>query len=69
MIISELCSNGDLFDYIRNEKAHSLHKVVCKVTPNFLNCPHFLVVETDARHCARLRLPSHPNTIHHPPGL
>jgi len=36
MIISELCSNGDLFDYIRNEKAPSLHKVVCKVSTNFL---------------------------------
>lgn len=28
MIVSELCSNGDLFDYIRNEKAPSLHKVL-----------------------------------------
>ena len=28
MIISELCSNGDLFDYIRNVPAPSLYKVV-----------------------------------------
>ncbi|KAF8912067.1 hypothetical protein CPB84DRAFT_1761181 [Gymnopilus junonius] len=28
MIISELCSNGDLFDYIRNTNAPSLHKVL-----------------------------------------
>lgn len=28
MIISELCSNGDLFDYIRNVPAPRLSKVV-----------------------------------------
>ncbi|KDR73605.1 hypothetical protein GALMADRAFT_142074 [Galerina marginata CBS 339.88] len=28
MIVSELCSNGDLFDYIRNTNAPSLHKVL-----------------------------------------
>lgn len=28
MIISELCSNGDLFDYIRNTNAPTLHKVL-----------------------------------------
>lgn len=28
MIVSELCSNGDLFDYVRNVNAPSLHKVV-----------------------------------------
>ncbi|EAU88854.1 TKL/TKL-ccin protein kinase [Coprinopsis cinerea okayama7 len=28
MIVSELCSNGDLFDYIRNVSAPSLHKVL-----------------------------------------
>ncbi|PFH54124.1 hypothetical protein AMATHDRAFT_44673 [Amanita thiersii Skay4041] len=28
MIVSELCSNGDLFDYIRNVNAPSLHKVL-----------------------------------------
>lgn len=28
MIISELCANGDLFDYVRNVSAPSLHKVV-----------------------------------------
>lgn len=27
-MVSELCSNGDLFDYIRNEKAASLNRVV-----------------------------------------
>jgi len=32
MIVSELCSNGDLFDYIRNVAAPSLHKVVCNIT-------------------------------------
>jgi hypothetical protein len=31
MIVSELCSNGDLFDYIRNVNAPSLHKVVCRL--------------------------------------
>ncbi|KAH7910638.1 hypothetical protein BJ138DRAFT_1126675 [Hygrophoropsis aurantiaca] len=28
MIVSELCSNGDLFDYVRNVPAPSLHKVL-----------------------------------------
>ncbi|EGN95578.1 hypothetical protein SERLA73DRAFT_186672 [Serpula lacrymans var. lacrymans S7.3] len=28
MIVSELCSNGDLFDYVRNVPAPSLHKVI-----------------------------------------
>lgn len=28
MIVSELCSNGDLFDYVRNVPAPSLYKVV-----------------------------------------
>jgi hypothetical protein len=28
LMVSELCSNGDLFDYIRNEKPASLTRVV-----------------------------------------
>jgi hypothetical protein len=28
MVVSELCSNGDLFDYIRNVPAPKLSKVV-----------------------------------------
>lgn len=28
MIVSELCANGDLFDYVRNVQAPSLYKVV-----------------------------------------
>lgn len=28
MIISELCANGDLFDYVRNVSPPSLYKVV-----------------------------------------
>ena len=28
MIVSELCSNGDLFDYVRQTNAPPLHKVV-----------------------------------------
>lgn len=28
MIVSELCSNGDLFDYVRNVNPPTLHKVV-----------------------------------------
>jgi hypothetical protein len=34
MIISELCTNGDLFDYVRNVPPPSLHKVV-SVVRNF----------------------------------
>jgi len=29
MIVSELCSNGDLFDYVRNVPAPSLYRVLC----------------------------------------
>ena len=29
MIVSELCSNGDLFDYVRNVSPPHLSKVVC----------------------------------------
>ncbi|GBE81813.1 hypothetical protein SCP_0401860 [Sparassis crispa] len=29
MIVSELCSNGDLFDYVRNVKPPSLYRVLC----------------------------------------
>ena len=32
MIISELCPNGDLFDYIRNVPPPSLRRVVCVST-------------------------------------
>ncbi|KAJ3517394.1 hypothetical protein NLJ89_g517 [Agrocybe chaxingu] len=38
MIVSELCSNGDLFDYIRNVNAPSLHKVLTMM----LNIAHGL---------------------------
>lgn len=38
MIISELCSNGDLFDYIRNTNAPTLHKVVCYVLVFLSKC-------------------------------
>ncbi len=30
MIVSELCSNGDLFDYVRNVTPPTMHKVVCQ---------------------------------------
>jgi hypothetical protein len=33
MMISELCTNGDLFDYIRNEKAPTLSRVVSLLSP------------------------------------
>lgn len=33
MIVSELCSNGDLFDYIRNVAPPSLYRVVRRATP------------------------------------
>lgn len=33
MIVSELCSNGDLFDYVRNVNPPTLHKVVCILGP------------------------------------
>ncbi len=33
MIVSELCSNGDLFDYVRNVVPPSLYRVVRPITP------------------------------------
>ena len=33
MIVSELCSNGDLFDYVRNVPPPSLYRVVRPITP------------------------------------
>ena len=33
MIVSELCSNGDLFDYIRNVPPPSLYRVVRPIAP------------------------------------
>ncbi len=36
MMISELCSNGDLFDYIRNVHPPSLHKVVSAMLFSYL---------------------------------
>lgn len=32
MIVSELCANGDLFDYVRNVPAPSLYKVVSVIS-------------------------------------
>ena len=32
MIVSELCTNGDLFDYIRNVPPPSLYKVVSDIS-------------------------------------
>lgn len=33
MIVSELCSNGDLFDYVRNVLPPSLYRVVRPIAP------------------------------------
>jgi hypothetical protein len=33
MIVSELCSNGDLFDYVRNVVPPSLYRVVRPIAP------------------------------------
>ena len=33
MIVSELCSNGDLFDYIRNVDPPTLYRVVSRRDP------------------------------------
>lgn len=33
MIVSELCTNGDLFDYVRNVPPPSLYRVVRPITP------------------------------------
>ena len=37
MIVSELCSNGDLFDYIRNVNPPSLYRVVRTRLPSNMN--------------------------------
>jgi hypothetical protein len=38
MVVSELCSNGDLFDYIRNVQAPPLLEVVCTLGPSHNLC-------------------------------
>jgi serine/threonine protein kinase len=47
MMISELCTNGDLFDYIRNENAPTLSRVVSLLPP---------YVQRDSDYDCQLRL-------------
>lgn len=49
MIVSELCSNGDLFDYIRNVNAPSLYRVVCYID-TFVTMPTTLTVSVAPYH-------------------
>ena len=39
MIVSELCSNGDLFDYVRNVLPPSLYRVVRPIAPAACTMP------------------------------
>jgi hypothetical protein len=71
MIVSELCSNGDLFDYIRNVPAPSLKKVVrIRLTCLFFSCLCiFLTVEHHAGYCAWHGIPSYAQAFRHPQRL
>jgi hypothetical protein len=44
MMISELCTNGDLFDYIRNENAPTLSRVVSLLPPT----PNVILIMIDS---------------------
>jgi len=70
MIVSELCSNGDLFDYIRNVPMPSLYKVVRLC---FLSLLVYLegsfIAKHHARYCLWIGIPSHPQAFDYPPGL
>jgi hypothetical protein len=54
MIVSELCSNGDLFDYIRNVHAPTLHKVVRRCYVSIISKYDLwlrFLAHDDARYC------------------
>ena len=44
MIVSELCSNGDLFDYVRNVLPPSLYRVVRPIAPAAYTEPELFLV-------------------------
>ena len=70
MIVSELCSNGDLFDYVRNVDPPTLYRVVsceCSLSLRVL----FLrwAVVHDARYCPWAGISTHPEALRYPSGL
>lgn len=66
MIVSELCANGDLFDYIRNVNPPTLHKVV-RLSIHFcnrcLNYAQLMIMLDIARGLAYLHS-CNPSVIH-----
>ena len=70
MIISELCPNGDLFDFIRNTPPLELRGVVscfAYVPSHLLDSPLFATVEHDERHRSRYRVLAPTEASYHPP--
>lgn len=67
MIVSELCSNGDLFDYVRNVPAPSLKKTVRMLdmlfNPTFYL---FFAVKHHAGHRTWPGIPSYAQAFSHP---
>lgn len=70
MMVSELCANGDLFDYVRNVPAPSLYKAV-RLRYRwvfFSDCPISLV-EHNARRRTWFGISSYPEAVCYSQGL
>jgi hypothetical protein len=67
MIVSELCTNGDLFDYIRNVPAPSNDDIVSRSVRCLSRRLTPCAVPHHARDGARHRVPARPRPGHHPP--
>ena len=65
MMISELCSNGDLFDYVRNEKAPSLSRVVGFLVSTLHYQADYSAAAPHVRHCQWLGIPAQTQAFYH----
>jgi hypothetical protein len=71
MIVSELCSNGDLFDYVRNVNPPSMHKVVRRVAVTLFQVFHTSchVVGHNAGYSSWAGISTSAETLRDPQGL
>ena len=69
MIVSELCANGDLFDYIRNVNAPSLYKVVGAGQRLAVMMIKICLAHHNVGYCAGFTISSRADSICHSSGL
>jgi len=70
MIISELCSNGDLFDYLRGSPVPAVRRMVSRLAETLRETiPIDWVGVHDARHRPWDPIPPQPQAIGYPPRL